>query len=146
MGGTRTWRPDRGAGPKVCRLTAGGRWIRTIGYGDVSGRPPRARQRSSGSTPRSETSRLRSWEPTGPSTASTSHVYLAEFDYRFNRRYDLAAMMPRLCWVYGRPAPPVSATSGHKRAGRRPMFHAKSEPRRLTTDPCNKVAQEHKCV
>src|SRR5215813_11370042 len=24
MGGTRTWRPARGAGPKVCRLTAGG--------------------------------------------------------------------------------------------------------------------------
>jgi len=86
-------------------LFAGARWIRTIGYGDVSGRPPRARQRSSGSTPRSETSRLRSWEPTGPSTASTSHVYLAEFDYRFNRRYDLAAMMPRLCWASVRTTP-----------------------------------------
>ena len=28
--------------------------------------------------------------------------YLAEFEYRFNRRYDLAAMMPRLAYV----APP----------------------------------------
>jgi hypothetical protein len=25
--------------------------------------------------------------------------YLAEFEYRFNRRYDLAAMMPRLAWA-----------------------------------------------
>jgi ISXO2-like transposase domain len=25
--------------------------------------------------------------------------YLAEFEYRFNRRYDLAAMMPRLGYV-----------------------------------------------
>jgi transposase-like protein len=25
--------------------------------------------------------------------------YLAEFEYRFNRRYDLAAMMPRLVWA-----------------------------------------------
>jgi ISXO2-like transposase domain len=25
--------------------------------------------------------------------------YLAEFEYRFNRRYDLAAMMPRLLWA-----------------------------------------------
>jgi len=24
--------------------------------------------------------------------------YLAEFEYRFNRRYDLAAMRPRLAW------------------------------------------------
>ena len=30
---------------------------------------------------------------------SSKHVprYLAEFEYRFNRRYDLAAMIPRLC-------------------------------------------------
>src|SRR5262249_35701409 len=34
--------------------------------------------------------------------------------------------------AYGRPAPPVSATSGHKRAGRRPMFHAKSERGKIT--------------
>ena len=25
--------------------------------------------------------------------------YLAEFEYRFNRRYDLAAMIPRLTWA-----------------------------------------------
>ena len=30
---------------------------------------------------------------------------LAEFDYRFNRRYDLAAMMPRLGWVAVRTLP-----------------------------------------
>src|SRR5580692_13125572 len=31
---------------------------------------------------------------------NSKHVprYLAEFEYRFNRRYDLSAMMPRLCW------------------------------------------------
>jgi hypothetical protein len=31
--------------------------------------------------------------------------YLAEFEYRFNRRYDLAAMMPRLTWAGMRTAP-----------------------------------------
>src|SRR3954449_3346018 len=31
--------------------------------------------------------------------------YLAEFDYRFNRRYDLAAMMPRLLWAGVRNTP-----------------------------------------
>jgi len=38
---------------------------------------------------------------------SSKHVqrYLAEFEYRFNRRYDLAAMVPRLCWAGVRTAP-----------------------------------------
>ena len=31
--------------------------------------------------------------------------YLAEFEYRFNRRYDLAAMIPRLCWASVRTPP-----------------------------------------
>jgi hypothetical protein len=31
--------------------------------------------------------------------------YLAEFEYRFNRRYDLAAMIPRLTWVSVRTPP-----------------------------------------
>jgi pyruvate/2-oxoacid:ferredoxin oxidoreductase beta subunit len=31
--------------------------------------------------------------------------YLAEFEYRFNRRYDLAAMIPRLAVVAARTAP-----------------------------------------
>ena len=31
--------------------------------------------------------------------------YLAEFEYRFNRRYDLAAMMPRLLWASVRTTP-----------------------------------------
>jgi hypothetical protein len=31
--------------------------------------------------------------------------YLAEFEYRFNRRYDLAAMMPRLLWAGVRTPP-----------------------------------------
>jgi hypothetical protein len=37
----------------------------------------------------------------------TKHVprYLAEFEYRFNRRYDLAAMMPRLLWAGVRTTP-----------------------------------------
>ena len=37
----------------------------------------------------------------------TKHVprYLAEFEYRFNRRYDLAAMIPRLCWAGVRTPP-----------------------------------------
>jgi len=30
---------------------------------------------------------------------------LAEFEYRFNRRYDLPAMIPRLCWVALRTPP-----------------------------------------
>jgi hypothetical protein len=30
---------------------------------------------------------------------------LAEFEYRFNRRYDLAAMIPRLGWVAIRTPP-----------------------------------------
>src|SRR5271156_4195897 len=38
---------------------------------------------------------------------SSKHVprYLAEFEYRFNRRYDLSAMMPRLCWASVRTTP-----------------------------------------
>jgi transposase-like protein len=38
---------------------------------------------------------------------SGTHVprYLAEFEYRFNRRYDLAAMIPRLCWASVRTTP-----------------------------------------
>ena len=32
--------------------------------------------------------------------------YFAEFEYRYNRRYDLAAMIPRLCWV-GLRTPPM---------------------------------------
>ena len=43
----------------------------------------------------------------GTVLASTKHVprYLAQFEYRFNRRYDLAAMIPRLCWAGARTAP-----------------------------------------
>ena len=38
---------------------------------------------------------------------SRKHVprYLAEFEYRFNRRYDLAAMIPRLAWAAVRTTP-----------------------------------------
>lgn len=38
---------------------------------------------------------------------NSKHVprYRAEFEYRFNRRYDLAAMIPRLAWVALRTAP-----------------------------------------
>ena len=38
---------------------------------------------------------------------NTKHVprYLAEFEYRFNRRYDLAAMIPRLTWAGVRTTP-----------------------------------------
>jgi hypothetical protein len=38
---------------------------------------------------------------------SSKHVprYLAEFEYRFNRRYDLAAMIPRLTWAGVRTPP-----------------------------------------
>ena len=40
-------------------------------------------------------------------TIRDKHVprYLAEFEYRFNRRYDLAAMMPRLGYVAVRTPP-----------------------------------------
>ena len=37
--------------------------------------------------------------------------YLAEFEYRFNRRYDLAAMMPRLGYVVSEPRPCHTASS-----------------------------------
>jgi hypothetical protein len=38
---------------------------------------------------------------------NSKHVprYLAEFEYRFNRRYDLAAMIPRLTWAAVRTPP-----------------------------------------
>ena len=38
---------------------------------------------------------------------SPKHVprYLAEFEYRFNRRYDLAAIIPRLTWASVRTPP-----------------------------------------
>ena len=38
---------------------------------------------------------------------NSKHVprYLAEFEYRFNRRYDLAAMIPRLAWAAVRTKP-----------------------------------------
>jgi hypothetical protein len=37
---------------------------------------------------------------------NSKHVprYLAEFEYRFNRRYDLATMIPRLIWAAVRTA------------------------------------------
>ena len=37
----------------------------------------------------------------GKQSIDSKHVprYLAEFEYRFIRRYDLAAMLPRLCWA-----------------------------------------------
>jgi len=40
-------------------------------------------------------------------TFGPRHVprYLAEFEYRFNRRYDLAAMIPRLTWASVRTPP-----------------------------------------
>ncbi len=40
-------------------------------------------------------------------SVSSKHVprYLAEFEYRFNRRYDLAAMVPRLTWASVRTPP-----------------------------------------
>ena len=37
-------------------------------------------------------------------SGSKKHA-LAEFEYRSNRRYDLAAMMPRLAWVAVRTPP-----------------------------------------
>jgi hypothetical protein len=45
---------------------------------------------------------------TGPYRAvRNKHLprYLAEFEYRFNRRFDLAAMMPRLGWAAVRTPP-----------------------------------------
>jgi hypothetical protein len=38
---------------------------------------------------------------------NSKHVprYLAEFEYRFNRRYDLVAMIPRLTWAAVRTTP-----------------------------------------
>ena len=38
---------------------------------------------------------------------NSKHVprYLAEFEYRFNRRYDLAAMIPRFTWAAVRTIP-----------------------------------------
>ena len=40
-------------------------------------------------------------------SVNSKHVprTLAEFQYRFNRRYDLAAMLPRLCWASTRTPP-----------------------------------------
>jgi hypothetical protein len=32
-------------------------------------------------------------------------AYLAEFEYRFNRRYDLTTMIPRLTWAAVRTTP-----------------------------------------
>ena len=52
-----------------------------------------AHRHSNGSTPPSATSSPPSQEPTAPSTAS------------FNRRYDLAAMIPRLAWAAVRTTP-----------------------------------------
>ena len=63
------------------------------------------RQPSNGSTRLSATSRLPSQEPTVPSTSKHVPRYLAEFEYRFNRRYDLAAMIPRLTWLATRTTP-----------------------------------------
>jgi hypothetical protein len=54
---------------------------------------------------RSATSRPPSPAHTAPSAKSTHPRYLAEFEYRFNRRYDLAAMMPRLGWATVRTPP-----------------------------------------
>jgi hypothetical protein len=38
-------------------------------------------------------------------SVADARCYLAEFEYRFNRRYDLAAMIPRLIWAAVRITP-----------------------------------------
>ena len=43
---------------------------------------------------------------------------LAEFEYRFNRRFDLAAMIPRLAYIALR-TPPIADTSAAARQARR---------------------------
>jgi hypothetical protein len=44
---------------------------------------------------------------TGRAEPGEKHVprYLAEFEYRFNRRYDLTSIIPRLAWASVRTAP-----------------------------------------
>ena len=66
--------------------------------------PPR-RPPSSGSTRRWATSRRRWSEPIEPCAPNMCPRYLAEFEYRFNRRYDLSAIIPRLAFVALRTAP-----------------------------------------
>ena len=64
---------------------------------------------STGSIRCSVTSKTRSPSPvrTMPSAGSKQHAprYLAEFEYRFNRRYDLKAMIPRFLAVAARTPP-----------------------------------------
>ena len=46
-----------------------------------------------------------------------AHRYLAEVGYRFNRRYDLAAMVPRLAVALMRTTPPARKSSWQLRQG-----------------------------
>jgi len=67
-------------------------------------RPPR-RRLSNGSTPRSATSRPRWLETYRAVRENNVPRYLAELEYRFNRRYDLGEMIPRLAFVAIRTLP-----------------------------------------
>ena len=67
-------------------------------------RPPKSRP-SNGSTPSLETS-SRLWsEPIGPCTQNTCRDISPKFEYRFNRRYRLETMIPRLAYVALRTTP-----------------------------------------
>ena len=81
-------------------------------------RPHRRRRVRAGSGPKAARTPTFKWvnialgnikaATTGTHRAINSkHVprYLAEFEYRFNRRYDLAGMLPRLCWAGVRTTP-----------------------------------------
>ena len=69
----------------------------------ASGR--RAGRRSSGSTPRSATSRRRSPAPTAGSAPSTPGATSASFAWRHNRRFQLDSLIPRLVHSAVRTAP-----------------------------------------
>ena len=44
--------------------------------------------------------------------------YLSELEYRFNRRYDLPSMVPRLAWAAARAPPTTERTLGKGTAWR----------------------------
>ena len=78
--------------------------VKTAGCTHAQIRPGPARKRpksraSNGSTPSLETSSQLWSDPTGPYSSEHVPRYLAEFEYRFNRRYRLETMIPRLAYV-----------------------------------------------
>ena len=106
IGGSRPGTCGRGAAGGSAALPASPRQDAPIARSRPAAERKRPKTRASnGSTPSLATSRPQWWEPTEPCGPKHVPRYLAEFEYRFNRRYRLETMIDRLAYVSLRTAP-----------------------------------------